>query len=138
MRIIFYQLSPEHKNISISLNCPLCPQEKATLKQRLMMMVCPFPKPNVHLKIQWAKNPDCTFTLIESLGDNVRFRLKLFSDSTADAARENQPKLTAKESKSQQYAILAKHIFSTEPGQSALFLQDPGRYGVAVETHLQW
>jgi hypothetical protein len=86
--------------------------------------------------IQWAKNPDWTFTLIEYLGDNVGFHLKLFSDSIADTARENWPKMTAKESKSQQYAILAKHIFSTEPGQSALFLQDPGRYGVAVETRL--
>jgi hypothetical protein len=84
----------------------------------------------------WAKNPDWTFTLIEYLGDNVGFCLKLFSDSTADTARENWPKLTAKESKSQQYAILAKHIFSTEPGQSALFLQDPGRYGGCGNTSL--
>jgi hypothetical protein len=96
----------------------------------------PTPKTKCAPEIQWAKNPDWTFTLIEYLGDNVGFRLKLFSDSTADAARENWPKLTAKESKSQQYTILAKHIFSTKPGQSALFLQDPRRYGVAVETHL--
>ena len=42
----------------------------------------------------------------------------------------------AKDSKAQQYAILTKHIFSAEPGQSVLYLQNPGRYGTAVETHL--
>jgi hypothetical protein len=96
----------------------------------------PIPKTKCAPEIQWTKNPDWIFTLIEYLGDNVGFCLKLFSDSTADAVRENQPKLTAKESKSQQYAILANHIFSTKPGQSALYLQDPGRYGVAIETYL--
>jgi hypothetical protein len=88
-------------------------------------------------EIHWAKNPHWTFTLIEFLGDNVGFRLKLFSDSTADAVREGRPKLTAKESKSQQHAILAKHIFASEPGQSALYLQNPGRYSTAVETRLR-
>jgi hypothetical protein len=97
----------------------------------------PIPKTKCAPEIQWAKNPDWTFTLIQYLGGNIGFCLKLFSDSTADTARENQPKLTAKESKSQQYTILAKHIFLTKPGQSALFLQDPGRYGVAVETRLR-
>jgi hypothetical protein len=63
----------------------------------------PIPKSKHAPEIQWAKNPDWTFILIEYLGDNVGFHLKLFSDSTADTARENKPKLTAKESKSQQY-----------------------------------
>jgi hypothetical protein len=44
----------------------------------------PIPKTKRAPEIQWAKNPDWTFTLIEYLGDNVGFRLKLFSDSTAD------------------------------------------------------
>jgi hypothetical protein len=113
------------------------PLRKSCAKAKANDDSVPTPKTKRAPKIQWAKNPDWTFTLIEYLGDNVGFCLKLFSDSTADAARENQPKLTAKESKSQQYTILAKHIFSTEPGQSALFLQDPGRYGVAVETCLR-
>ena len=86
--------------------------------------------------IQWTKNPDWTYTLIAYLGDHVSFRLKLFSDSTADATREGRPKLTAKDGKVQQYAVLAKHIFAAEPGQSALYLQNPGRYGTAVETCL--
>ena len=88
--------------------------------------------------IQWAKNPDWTYTFIEYLGDHVDFHLKLFSDSTADATKEGRMKQTAKDGKVQQYAVLAKHIFATEPGQCALYLQNPGRYGTAVETRLQW
>jgi hypothetical protein len=88
--------------------------------------------------IQWAKNPDWTYTLIAYLGDHITFRLKLFSDSTADATKEGRAKLTAKDGKNQQYAVLAKHIFADEPGQSALYLQNPGRYGTAVETRLRW
>ena len=87
--------------------------------------------------IQWAKNPDWTYTLIAYLGDHVNFRLRLFSDSTADATKEGRAKLTAKDGKNQQYAVLAKHIFADEPGQSALYLQNPGRYGTAVETRLR-
>lgn len=97
----------------------------------------PMSKPKRAPEIQWAKNPSWTYTLIEYLGDHVGFRLKLFSDSTADATRENRPKLTAKDSKSQQYTVLARHIFAGEPGQSSLFLQNPGRYATAVETRLR-
>ena len=88
--------------------------------------------------IQWAKNPDWTYTLIAYLGDHVAFHLKLFSDSTADATKEGHIKLTAKDGKAQQYAVLTKHIFAAEPGQSALYLQNPTRYGTAVETRLWW
>jgi hypothetical protein len=87
--------------------------------------------------IQWAKNPDWTYTLVAYLGDHVTFRLKLFSDSTADATKEGRAKHTAKDGKVQQYAVLAKHIFATEPGQSSLYLQNPGRYSTAVETRLR-
>ena len=87
--------------------------------------------------IQWAKNPDWTYTLIAYLGDHVAFCLKLFSDSTADATKEGRMKYMAKDGRAQQYAVLAKHIFSVEPGQSSLYLQNPGRYGTAVETCLR-
>ena len=87
--------------------------------------------------IQWAKNPDWTYTLIAYLGNHLAFHLKLFSDSTADATKEGHTKHTAKDGKIQQYAVLAKHIFAAEPGQSVLYLQNPARYGTAVETHLR-
>ena len=81
-------------------------------------------------------NTDWTYTLIAYLGDHVAFHLKLFSNSTADATKEGHIKLTAKDGKAQQYAVLAKHIFAAEPGQSTLYLQNPTRYGTAVETRL--
>jgi hypothetical protein len=87
--------------------------------------------------IQWVKNPNWTDTLLEYLHDNVAFRIKLFSDSTADATKQARVKLTAKDGKVQQYATLAKHIFATEPGQSSLYLQNPSRFGTAVETRLR-
>ena len=87
--------------------------------------------------IQWAKNPDWTDTLLEYLHDNVAFQIKLFSNSTADATKQARVKLTAKDGKAQQYAVLAKYIFATEPGQSSLYLQNSSRYALAVETHLR-
>ena len=95
------------------------------------------PKPKCSPDIQWAKNPNWTFILISYLGNHVSFCLKLFSDLTADATKEGCMKHTAKDGKIQQYAILAKHIFAAEPGQSVLYLQNPGRYGTAVEARLR-
>jgi len=97
----------------------------------------PAPKRKRAPDIQWARNPDWTHTLIEYFTNHVEFRIKLFSDSTADATREGRSKHTAKDSKAQQYAMLAKAIFANEPGQSALYLQNPGRYATAVETRLR-
>jgi hypothetical protein len=54
------------------------------------------------------------------------------------AVREGHVKHTAKDGKSKQHAVITRHIFAEEPGQSALYLQNPGRFGTAVETHLQW
>jgi len=71
------------------------------------------------------------------LGNHVAFCLKLFSDSTADATKEGNVKHTAKDGKVQQYAVLAKHIFAAKPSWGVLYLQNPGRYGTAVETCLQ-
>jgi hypothetical protein len=113
------------------------PPRKSRAKPKDLEFDPDAPKRKRAPEIQWAKNPDWTFTLITYLGDHLSFRLKLFSDSTADAAKEGRPKQTAKDGKVQQYAVLAKHIFATEPGQSALYLQNPGRFGLAVETRLR-
>lgn len=86
-------------------------------------------------EIQWEKNPNWTYTLIAYLSNHVSFRLKLFSNLTA--TNQGCLKHMAKDRKARQYAILAEHIFATEPGQSAFYLQNPGRFGTAVETHLQ-
>ena len=118
------------------------PPRKSCAKPKVMVIAIDgdmlTPKPKCAPDIQWAKNPDWTYTLIEYLGDHVSFHLKLFSDSTADAVREGRAKHTAKDGKNQQHAVLAKHIFKVEPGQSALYLQNPGRFATAVETRLRW
>jgi hypothetical protein len=97
----------------------------------------PLPKPKRAPEIPWAKNPDWTYTLIEYLTDHVEFRIKMFSDSTADATKEGRSKHTAKDGKVQQYAVLAQVIFANAPGQSALYLQNPGRFATGVETRLR-
>ncbi|KAJ3506173.1 hypothetical protein NLJ89_g7015 [Agrocybe chaxingu] len=87
--------------------------------------------------IEWVKNPDWTWALIAYLTDHVIFRTKLFSDSTADAAREGRNKAVTKDGKSQQYGVLAKHIFEDEPSQAKAYKQDPIRFATSVETRLR-
>jgi hypothetical protein len=53
------------------------------------------------------------------------------------AVREGHAKHTAKDGKSQQHAVLTRHIFTEEPSQSALYMQkNPGRFVTAIETCL--
>jgi hypothetical protein len=61
----------------------------------------------------------------------------MFSDFMTDEAKEGCPKLTAKDGKIQQYAVLVKYIFAAELGQSALYLQNSSRFATAVEPYLQ-
>ena len=120
----------------ISLFMPTSCHRKVMQNRRKMLML---PNTNVHptssgLKTLTGHSP----SLNTSATMFNAFHLKLFSDSTADATKEGHIKLTAKDGKAQQYAVLTKHIFAAEPGQSALYLQNPTRYGTAVETRLWW
>jgi len=76
--------------------------------------------------IEWMKNPHWTWTLITYLTDHPDFRMKLFSNS-----RE------AKNTKTQQCAVLAEAIFSKEPTQADGFAANPQRYATSVETRLR-
>jgi len=87
--------------------------------------------------IEWAKHPEWTWSLITYLTDHSVFRTKLFSDSTADAAREGRTKAQAKEGKSFQYGVLAKHIFENDVIQAEGYHAKPGRYLTSVETRLR-
>lgn len=69
--------------------------------------------------------------------DHPTFQIKLFSDSTADAAKEGQSKAVAKDGKSQQCAVLAKHIFEDEEDHRESFKASPGRFTTYVETRLR-
>ena len=87
--------------------------------------------------IEWAKHPNWTWSLITYLSDHPTFRTKLFSDSTADAAKENHSKAVAKDGKPQQYAVLAKHIFENEPEHKDGYKLKPSRFTTSVETRLR-
>ena len=87
--------------------------------------------------IEWVKHPEWTWSLVTYLTDHPIFRAKLFSDSTADAAREGRPKAQAKEGKSFQYATLAQHIFEHDPLQADGYKTKPTRYLTSVETRLR-
>ncbi|KAJ7939519.1 hypothetical protein B0H13DRAFT_1570372, partial [Mycena leptocephala] len=58
--------------------------------------------------VNWVKNPHWTDKLVAHLCENPDFRKKLFSDSIAEAKKQNRTKQVAKEGKSIQFAALAK------------------------------
>ncbi|KAJ7814194.1 hypothetical protein B0H14DRAFT_2376127, partial [Mycena olivaceomarginata] len=65
--------------------------------------------------VNWVKNPHWTSAATAYLAEHPDFRRKLFSDSTADAARDGRKKQVAKQGKQQQWHELAEHIFKNDP-----------------------
>ncbi|KAF9064474.1 hypothetical protein BDP27DRAFT_1154770, partial [Rhodocollybia butyracea] len=61
--------------------------------------------------IEWVDNPSWIHKALQYLNDNVEFRLKLFSDSTADAKAEDRKKSQGKEGKINMFSTLAEHVF---------------------------
>src|SRR5258706_35823 len=84
--------------------------------------------------IEWVKNPSWTWTLISYLTEHPDFRQKLFFD--ADVAKERRAQVR-KDTKTQQYSVLAEVIFSKEPAQADGFKANPQRYATSVETRLR-
>ncbi|KAJ7191271.1 hypothetical protein GGX14DRAFT_407338 [Mycena pura] len=88
--------------------------------------------------VNWLKNPAWTDDLIAYLSENPLFRIKLFSDSTAEAKQAGRKKLVGKDGKPQQYAVLAEYVFKNSPGpEQARYASNPGKYATAVETRLR-
>ncbi|KAJ7164564.1 hypothetical protein C8R43DRAFT_829261, partial [Mycena crocata] len=50
-------------------------------------------------QVNWVKNPTWTYKLVAYLSENPSFRIKLFSDSTAEAKKDKRSKEVAKDSK---------------------------------------
>ncbi|KAJ7772089.1 hypothetical protein DFH07DRAFT_953372 [Mycena maculata] len=75
--------------------------------------------------------------LVEYLCDNSTFRIKLFSDSTADAKKEKRAKQVAKDGKAVQYGVLAKHVFAEDTAEQARYANDPAKYSTSVETRFR-
>ncbi|KAF9461341.1 hypothetical protein BDZ94DRAFT_1124759, partial [Collybia nuda] len=62
--------------------------------------------------VSWRSNPQWTDKMVAYLSELPDFRRKLFSDSTGAARKESRWKVTAKDGKAQQYAVLADAIFA--------------------------
>ncbi|KAJ7659684.1 hypothetical protein DFH06DRAFT_989406, partial [Mycena polygramma] len=84
--------------------------------------------------VNWKGNDQWTDMAVGYLLDNPEFRRKLFSDSTAEAKKEQRKKSVAKDGKAVQYAELAKFIFEEDPKEQARYVNDPAKYAVSVET----
>ncbi|KAJ6459852.1 hypothetical protein C8R45DRAFT_1109233 [Mycena sanguinolenta] len=88
-------------------------------------------------QVNWIKNPSWTDKIVGFLRDDPTFRIKLFSDSTADEKRDQCGKTVAKEGKAILCGTLAKHIFANDPQEQARYANDPTKYALAVETRLR-
>ncbi|KAJ7131096.1 hypothetical protein C8R44DRAFT_594956, partial [Mycena epipterygia] len=78
-----------------------------------------------------------THKIMEYLIDNPKFRIKLFSDSTAEAKKAGRQKLVGKDGKQQQYAQLAEYVFKDDPAEMVRFASNIQKYASAVETRLR-
>ncbi|KAJ6550644.1 hypothetical protein DFH09DRAFT_1366660 [Mycena vulgaris] len=88
-------------------------------------------------QVNWVKNPHWTDKLVEFLSENPTFRIKLFSDSTADAKKEARAKQVAKDGKAVQCGVLAKYIFENDEQEQARYANDSAKFAGAVETRLR-
>ncbi|KAJ6573445.1 hypothetical protein DFH09DRAFT_851500, partial [Mycena vulgaris] len=78
-----------------------------------------------------------TDKLVKFLSENPTFRIKLFSDSTADAKKEARAKQVAKDGKAVQCGVLAKYIFENDEQEQARYANDSAKFAGAVETRLR-
>ncbi|CAK5274958.1 unnamed protein product, partial [Mycena citricolor] len=60
--------------------------------------------------VPWGKNPSWIAKAIEYLTNNPEFRMKLFSDSTSDAAAQSRAKVQGKETKVGMYEIIMDFV----------------------------
>lgn len=75
--------------------------------------------------------------MIAYLAAHPVFRLGLFGDSTKDAVAEKRPKATAKDGKSQQWAVLAKEVFSNDESMKEEYARCPTRFAASVDTRFR-
>lgn len=95
------------------------------------------PKKKKRITVNWVKNPPWTDLLVQYLSDNPTFRIKLFSDSTAEAKKEKREKHVGKDGKAVQCGTLAKYIFGDDPNEQVRYHNDPAKYAASVETRLR-
>lgn len=95
------------------------------------------PKKARAAEIRWAANPKWTQQMVLYLTEHPAFRIGLFGDSTMVAGQEKRKKVTVKDGKAQQYAVLAKDIFEGDEKMGEEYSLTPARFATSVETRLR-
>ncbi|KAJ7198689.1 hypothetical protein C8J57DRAFT_1634962 [Mycena rebaudengoi] len=94
-------------------------------------------KKKARCTVNWVKNPQWTELLITYLCENPSFRIRLFSDSTAEAKKAGRQKLIGKDGKPQQYAVLAEYIFKDDEAEKARYANAKPKFAMSVDTRLR-
>lgn len=89
--------------------------------------------------LKWEDNKEWTQHAIAHLLANVKFRLKLFSDSTTDAKEQGRRKVQNGEGKAILYGELAEAIFTADPNPEiwADYKANPTRYTRSTQQQFQ-
>jgi hypothetical protein len=90
-------------------------------------------------QLEWGSNETWMQRAIEYLTHDVKFRLRLFSDTTSGAKAEGRLKVQASESKIALYGILASAIFKTIDDEATReeFEKDPLRFSRSTQQQFQ-
>jgi hypothetical protein len=102
------------------------------------------PKPNKAAdskpkQLEWGSNPAWMQRAIEHLTNDVKFRLRLFSDSTSGAKVEGRSKVQASESKIALYSTLAAAVFRNIDNEAIEqeYEKDPTRFARSTQQQFQ-
>lgn len=85
--------------------------------------------------ILWERNSVWTWAAINFLTENPAFRIKLFSDSTAQAKAEGRRKVSNGTGAAQLYQQMAEAVFSDIPEMKAKYEANPTKYGKSMQQH---
>lgn len=90
-------------------------------------------------QLEWGSNPAWIQRAIEYLTRDVKFRLRLFSDTTSGAKAEGRTKVQASESKIALYGMLAAAIFKTIDDEVICqdYEKDPTRFARSTQQQFQ-
>ncbi|KAI0267946.1 hypothetical protein BGY98DRAFT_883539, partial [Russula aff. rugulosa BPL654] len=90
-------------------------------------------------QLKWGSNPAWMQRAIEHLTNDVKFCLRLFSDSTSGAKVEGRSKVQASESKIALYSTLAAAVFRTIDNEAIEqeYEKDPTRFARSTQQQFQ-
>jgi hypothetical protein len=90
-------------------------------------------------QLEWGSNPSWIQRAIEYLTRDVKFRLRLFSDTTSGAKAEGRVKVQASESKIALYGVLAATVFKAIDDEAIRqdYEKDPTRFARSTQQQFQ-